>query len=35
MFTMRAPNSVDPEQLASEKPGVQDPHCFQDKMYPG
>ena len=22
-------NSVDPDQLASEKPACQDPHCFQ------
>ena len=28
-------NSVDPDQLASEKPADLDLHCFQKKRYPG
>ena len=26
-------NSVDPDQLASEKPADQDPHCYQNWVY--
>ena len=28
-------NSVDPDQLASQKPVDQDKHCFQKGIYPG
>ena len=28
-------NSVDPDQLASEKPADLDLHCFQNRIYPG
>ena len=27
--------SVDPDQLASEKPADQEPHCFQNGIYSG
>ena len=30
----RMENSVDPDQLASEKPADLDLHCFQDRKYP-
>ena len=34
LFTRRAENSVDPDQLASEKPADLDPHFFQNRIYP-
>ena len=34
-FTNRVKNSVDPDQLASEKPADLDAHCFQNLIYPG
>ena len=30
VFTSRGENSVDPDQLASEKPADRDLHCFQN-----
>ena len=32
-FTGRVENSVDPDQLASEKSADLDLHCFQNKIY--
>ena len=32
-FTSRVENSVNPDQLASQKPVDLDLHCFQTKMY--
>ena len=34
-FTSRVEKSVDPDQLASEKPADLDLHCFQNRIYPG
>ena len=34
-FTSRVGNSVDPDQLASEKPADLDLHCFQNRIYLG
>ena len=31
----RMENSMDPDQLASEKPADQDLHCFQTRIYMG
>ena len=33
--TSRVENSVDPDQLASQKPADLDLHCFQSRIYPG
>ena len=35
VFTSRVENSVDSDQLASEKPVDLDLHCFQNRIYPG
>ena len=35
VFTSRVENSVDPDQLASQKPADQDLHCFRNGIYPG
>ena len=35
IFTSRGRNSVDPDQLASQKPADPDLHCFQNRIYPG
>ena len=32
-LTIRVENSVDPDQLASEKPADLDLHCFQNRIY--
>ena len=34
VFTRGVENSVDPDQLASEKPADLDLHCFQNRKYP-
>ena len=34
-FTSTAESSVDPDQLASQKPADLYLHCFQNKTYPG
>ena len=34
VFTTRVENSVDPDQLASEKPADLDLHCFQNRTEP-
>ena len=33
VFTSRMENSVDPDQLASQKPADLDLHCFQDRIF--
>ena len=33
VFTIKVENSVDPDQLASQKPADQYLHCFQNKIY--
>ena len=33
LFTSRAENSVDPDQLASQKPADLDLHCFKNVVY--
>ena len=33
-LTSRVENSVDPDQLASEKPADLDLYCFQNNIYP-
>ena len=35
MYLQVVENSVDPDQLASEKPADQDLHCFQNRLYLG
>ena len=35
VFTRIVENGVDPAQLASRKPAVQDLHHFQNRIYPG
>ena len=35
VFTSRAENSVDPDQLAFLKPAELNLHCFQNRIYPG
>ena len=35
VFTSRVGNSVDPDQLASQKPADLDLHCFQNRIQPG
>ena len=35
VFTGRVENSVDPDQLASQKPADLDLHCFQNRQYLG
>ena len=34
VFTSKGENSVDPDQLASQKPADLDLHCFQNWIYP-
>ena len=34
-FTSRMEHTVDPDQLASQKPADMDLHCFKSKTYPG
>ena len=35
LFTSRVERSVDPDQLASQKPADQDQHSFQNSIYRG
>ena len=35
ILTSKVENSVDPGQLASQKPADLDLHCFQNRIYPG
>ena len=35
VLTSRMKNSMDPDQLASEKPADLNPHCFQNRIYMG